>query len=149
MRLAVAAATLLAFAPAAARAEERATTKDAEGMVHQAVAFVKKEGRQKALAVFSDPKGAFSFRDLYIAAYDMEGNCLAHGQKRERVGKNFLAEKDPSGKEFVKERTEIAKKAGKGWQEYQFMNPATKKVEHKVAYFEVVDGMILMCGAYK
>jgi signal transduction histidine kinase len=149
LRLTVAVTLLLGFAPAAARADERATTKEAEAMVHQAVALVKKEGKAKAFAVFNDPKGAFTYRDLYIAAYDLEGNCLAHGQKKERIGKNYLAEKDPSGKEFVKERTELAKKDGKGWQEYQFMNPVTKKVERKVAYFEVVDGVILMCGAYK
>jgi signal transduction histidine kinase len=149
LRLTIAATMLLAFAPAAVRGDERASTKDAQGMVRQAVALVKKEGKAKAFAVFNDPKGAFTYRDLYIAAYDLEGNCLAHGQKKERVGKNYLADKDPTGKEFVKERIALAKKDGKGWQEYKFMNPVTKKVEDKVAYFEVVEGVILVCGAYK
>ena len=50
---------LILLAPAA-RAEERATTKDAERMVRKAIEYVKKEGKEKALQVFSDPKGAFT-----------------------------------------------------------------------------------------
>ncbi len=149
MRLAIAVATLVAFAPAAARAEERATTKEAEAMVHQAVAFVKKEGKQKAFAVFSDPKGAFTYRDLYIAAYDLSGKCVAHGQKKDRIGKDMLNDKDPDGKPFVAERIRIAREKGSGWQEYKVMNPATQQVEKKVAYFELVDDVILVCGAYR
>jgi hypothetical protein len=29
------------------------------------------------------------------------------------------------------------------------MNPLTKKIEEKIAYFEVVDDVIVVCGAYK
>lgn len=146
------AAALLALAvllPSTSTASDRATTKEAEAMVKKAVELLKKEGKAKALEVFSDPKGAFTYRDLYIAAYDLEGKCVAHGAKKERVGKNFLADKDADGKAFVAERIQIAKEKGKGWQEYKFLNPATKAVEHKVAYFELVDGVIVTCGAYK
>lgn len=150
--LAAVTATLTAFAlllPSAAPASDRATTKEAETMVKKAVEFIKKEGKAKALEVFSDPKGAFTYRDLYIAAYDLEGKCVAHGAKKERVGKSFIADKDADGKAFVAERVQVAKEKGKGWQEYKFMNPATKAVEQKVAYFELVDGIIITCGAYK
>jgi signal transduction histidine kinase len=146
--LAVSAVVVL-LAPAAVQAADVATTKDAEMMVHQAVAFLKKEGKAKAFAEFSDPKGRFTYRDLYVVAYDLDGNCLAHGQKKERVGKNLLEDKDPDGKLFVKERVKIAKEQGKGWQEYKFSNPATKQIEQKVAYFERVDDVIVASGAYK
>lgn len=146
-RLAAAAAALVL--PLAALAEERASTKEAEGLVHQAAAFLKKEGKDKAFAAFNDPKGPFTYRDLYIAAYDLSGTCVAHGAKKERIGKNALEEKDADGKQFVKERVELAKSAGKGWQEYKFQNPVSKKVEQKVAYLERVDDVILVCGAYK
>jgi len=148
MRTAIAVAALLSFSPLAL-AEERATTKDAETMVHRAAALLKKEGKEKAIATFNDPKGAFTYRDLYIAAYDLEGKCVAHGAKKDRVGKSFIDDKDADGKFFVKERVALAKKDGKGWQEYKFSNPATGKVESKVAYLELVDGVILVCGAYK
>jgi signal transduction histidine kinase len=143
------AAALAVVLPLAAHAEERATTKEAEGMVHQAVAFLQKEGKDKAFAAFDDPKGPFTYRDLYIAAYDLTGKCVAHGAKKERIGKIALDEKDADGKLFVKERIELAKGAGKGWQEYKFANPTSKKVEQKVAYLERVGDVILVCGAYK
>ncbi len=150
MRRTLLVAAVLAFlAPAFARAEEFATTKDAELMVHQAIAFMKKEGKQAALAAFSDPKGQFRYKDLYIMAYDLDGRCLAHGAKKERIGKLLIEERDVDGKQFVKERIEIAKKHGKGWQEYKFANPTTNKVEQKVVYFELSDGVVVVCGAYK
>jgi cytochrome c len=149
MRKLIVLAALAALAPLAAHAQGRATTKDAERMVHKAAEFLKKEGKLKALQVFNDPKGPFTYQDLYMIAYDLEGNCLAHGANKARVGKNFLHDKDPDGKEFVRERVEIAKNQGKGWQEYRYLNPSNNKVEVKVAYIELVDGVILICGAYK
>ncbi len=150
MRKLTAVASLLALALAVpARSEEYATTKDAEQLVRRAAAFLKKEGREKALAAFQDRKGAFVYRDLYVFAYTLDGICMAHPTKPERVGKNNLKDKDPDGKEFVRERIEIVKRDGKGWQEYKFHNPATDRVEQKVAYFELVDGLLLVSGAYK
>lgn len=133
----------------AAWAADRASTKEAELMVHKAVAFLQQNGKEKALAAFSDPQGIFAYRDLYITAYDLDGKCVAHGQKKDRVGKNLLADKDADGKAFVAERIQLAKEKGKGWQEYKFMNPATKQVEQKVAYFEKAGDVVISCGAYR
>jgi signal transduction histidine kinase len=149
MRKLAALAALTLLVPVASRAEEYATTKDAALMVRHAVAFLKKEGKEKAFAEFNDPKGRFTYRDLYIMVYDLNGKCVSHGAKKERIGKDFLEEKDVDGKQFVKERVEIAKRNGKGWQEYKFQNPLTKRVEQKVAYFERVGDVIVLCGAYK
>ncbi|HTN51581.1 MAG TPA: cache domain-containing protein [Anaeromyxobacter sp.] len=148
-KIAALALAILAI-PLAARAEERASTRDAELMVHKAVEFYKKVGREKALAAFSDPKGAFTYRDIYITAFDFEGKCLAHGANASRVGKNFIHETDVDGKNWHVERIKIAKEKGKGWVEYKFPNPAKGgEVEQKVAYFEAIDGVILTCGAYR
>ncbi|HET6413043.1 MAG TPA: cache domain-containing protein [Anaeromyxobacter sp.] len=149
MRLLLASVLLVALAGGAAAADERATTKEAELLVKKAIDYYQKNGKDKAFAAFSDPQGPFVFRDLYIAAYDLNGKCVAHGQKKERIGKNLLADKDPDGKAFVAERIEVAKEKGSGWQEYKFMNPATKQVEQKVAYFERVDDFVIACGAYR
>jgi signal transduction histidine kinase len=150
MRALTAAALALAVLFAApSRAQETATTKDAELLVHNAAAFLKKEGKAKAFAEFSNPKGRFTYRDLYVMAYDMTGTCLAHGQTKERIGKNFMNEKDVDGKEFIKERFRIVKEHGKGWQDYKYTNPLTKKTEQKTAYFERVDDVVLVSGAYK
>jgi signal transduction histidine kinase len=149
MRKLAVAAALAVLLPLAAAAQEYATTKDAELLVRRAAAFLKAEGKEKALPIFSDPKGQFAYRDLYVTVYDMEGRCLAHGQKKERVGKLFIDDKDVDGKPFIRERLEIVKAHGKGWQEYKFMNPLTKTIEQKVAYFEKAGDVVIMAGAYK
>lgn len=134
----------LAFAFAA----QAAGTKDeAKAFVKQAVADFKAEGQ----AVFAkitakDPK--YVKDDLYVMVYDMTGKCVAHGANAKQVGKDLIGLKDPDGKEFVKERIEIAKTKGSGWQEYKFSNPVTKKIEPKVAYLEKVGDYIFLCGAY-
>ena len=125
------------------------TPKDAERVVKGAVSRIKKVGKEKAFVAFNDPNGSFSYRDLYVAVYDFSGKCLAHGADRSRIGTVFIDDKDVDGKLFVRERLAKAKADGKGWQDYKFMNPVTKKVEAKTSYFEVVDDVIVVCGAYK
>jgi len=148
MRTLAAAALLCLTSPALVLAEDRATTKDAEQMVHKAVGFLKANGKEKALATFSDPKGAFTYLDLYVFALDRDGNVRAHGTRKDFIGKNHLAFKDADGKAFNREMLETAKRDGKGWVEYKMQNPISGKVEQKVAYFELVDGLVVGCGAF-
>ncbi len=93
-------------------AAEKGTKAEAEAMVRKAVAFMKANGKDKALAEFSNPKGQFVDRDLYIFVYDLNGKCVAHGANRKMIGIDLMAMKDPDGKEYVKERVEIAKTKG-------------------------------------
>lgn len=135
---------------AAAAAEERiqATTKEAEMMVHKAVELVKKEGEEKAIAVFNDSKGPFTYLDLYVFALDLDGKVVAHGKNPAFVGRNDT--KDAKSKYgFAARVLEIGKGPGKGWLEYEIENPVSHKVERKVAYVERVGGLIISCGVFK
>jgi signal transduction histidine kinase len=132
-----------------ALAAEFGTPAQAEAMVKKAVAEIKASGKEKAFAEISNPKGKFIDRDLYVFVYDMSGKCVAHGFNQKMIGKELIDMKDPDGKFYVKERVEIAKTKGKGWQDYKFTNPLSKKVENKTAYIEKVDDLIVGCGAYK
>jgi len=145
----VAITAALTLLPAAAKAEERATTKEAEMMVHQAVAFLKKEGPEKALGVFSDPKGVFTYRDLYIYVLDVKGVMRAHGSHPEFVGKDQMQRKDADGKFMTKDAIELAKAKGSGWLDYKWQNPVTGQVENKVAYVELVGDLVVGCGAFR
>ena len=131
-----------------ALAAEFGTEEEAKAMVKKAIAYVKEVGKEKALAEFSNLKGKFIDRDLYIFVYDLNGTVLAHGQNPKLIGKNLYNVKDADGKEYVKERIELVKAKGSGWQEYKFMNPITKKIERKRAYVELYQDMIIGCGAY-
>ena len=117
-------------------------------MVKKAVAFYKTNGKDKAFAEISNPHGQFVKQDLYVFVYDMSGKCVAHGFNKALIGKDLIAMQDSSGVFFVKERIELVQAKGKGWQNYKYTNPTTKKIEPKRAYIEKVDNYVFGCGAY-
>lgn len=125
------------------------TKAEAEGMVKKAIAFAKAQGTDKALAEISKPDGAFTKGALYVFVYDLQGKVRAHGQNPKLVDKDMLDAKDPDGVAYVKERIALVKAKGKGWQDYKFSNPTTKKIENKTAYVELHDNLIFGCGVYK
>ena len=129
-------------------ASDHATPAEAEAMVKKAVAYMKKNGKDKALAEFNKPNGQFVDRDLYVTVYDFQGNNLAHINPK-MVGKNMMELRDPDGKPHIKERIEMAKKQDSGWHDFKYMNPVSKQVEPKTMYFERVGDLIVAAGAYK
>jgi len=128
---------------------EKATAREAEAMVKKAVAFIKANGKDRAFAEFNNRNGKFTEKDLYITVCDLSGKCLAHGQNVKLVGKDLSELKDADRKSFFKERIEIAKAKGKGWQDYKFTNPLTKTIEQKSTYFEKYEDLIIAGGIYK
>jgi len=133
----------------AASAADRGTPTEAEALVKKAIAYIKANGKDRAFAEFSNLKGQFVDRDLYITVYDMNGKCLAHGQNAKMVGKDLIDLTDADNKPFIKERIQIAKTKGKGWQDYKFTNPLNKKIEPKTMYIEQYEDVIVGAGAYK
>jgi cytochrome c len=131
-----------------ASAEERATVPEAEAMVKKAIDFYRKNGPEKALAEFSNPKGRFVDRDLYVTVYALDGKCLAHINERV-LGKNMWDQRDIDGKYFTRERLEAAKSQPSGWQDFKFFNPVTKKIEPKRQYWERHDDLVFATGAYR
>ncbi len=130
-------------------AADYGTAAEAEALVKKAIAFVKASGKEKGFAEISNPKGKFVDRDLYVFVYDLTGKCVAHGFNQKMIGKDLIDMKDPDGKFYVKERVEIAKTKGSGWQDYMFTNPTTRKLEHKKAYIEKFENYVVGCGIYK
>ncbi len=132
-----------------AGAGEQGSKEEAVSMVKKAIDYIKANGNEKAFEEISNPKGIFVDRDLYVVVYDMNAKCLAHGQKKNMVGKELIDFKDTDGKEFMKERVELMKKQTTAWQDYKFMNPQSKKVEPKSMYIERFGDLIVGCGIYK
>lgn len=130
-------------------AAEYGTPSEAEALVKKGIAYYKANGKEKAFSEVNNPKGQFTDRDLYLFVYDINGKCVAHGFNPKMIEKDLIEMKDPDGKLFVKERIEIVKAKGKGWQDYKFTNPVSKKIENKTAYIERVDDLIFGSGAYK
>jgi len=126
-----------------------ADREDAKALVQRASAYVKYQGREKAIAEISTPKGMFDKGELYVFAYDLQGVMLAHPKNPALIGQNLIAVPDTEGKLFRKEIVERAKSQGSGWVDYVYLNPETNKQEHKTTYFQKVGDIILCCGVYK
>lgn len=139
----------MGVAAALAETTDHGTKEEAVAMVKKAIEYIKANGNDKAFQEFSNPKGMFVDRDLYVVVYDMNGKCLAHGQKKNMIGKDLIDFKDTDGKEFMKERVELMKKQSTAWQDYKFMNPVSKKIEPKSMYIERFGDLIVGCGIYK
>ena len=132
-----------------ALAATSASKDEAVAMVKKAVAAIKSEGPKKAYAEIDDPKGPFVDRDLYLTVVNMDGVVLAHGADKARIGVNVLHDKDVDGKEFVKERMDLAKTKPSFWQNYKFMNPVTKQIEPKQMYCERLNDTVVCGGVYQ
>ena len=122
---------------------------DAKTLVKKAVAYVKYQGKEKAIAEISKPRGMFDKGETYVFAYDLQGIMIAHPKNPALIGKNLIAVPDSEGKLFRKEIVELAKSKGSGWVDYMYLNPETNEQEHKTTYIYKVGDIILCCGAYK
>ncbi|MDD0840763.1 cache domain-containing protein [Curvibacter sp. HBC61] len=123
----------------------------AEALVDKALATLKSQGKDAALAEFNKPDGAFVDGELYIYAYDLEGNCLALGANPKLVGKNLIELKSSNGIYQIKELIAQIKAKGVAHVEAEFTNPLTKKVQPKVLVAKRVPGadMFVGSGVYK
>ena len=136
---------LVATSGAATKPEE------AKALVDKAVAYVHKVGTEKAFKEFNDPNGPWVKGELYILAYDYQGNNLVLGANPKMNGKNLWDIKSPDGKFVVRDFVEMVKTKGNGWVDYQWSNPESKKIEPKTTYVTKVPGLeaIIGCGIYK
>jgi cytochrome c len=127
-----------------------APTKDeVVAQVKKAVEFYKANGREKALAEMNNKDGQFAKGEDYVDVHDMNGVCVAHPVSPGIVGLNRMDQADPSGKQFIKEIVEAAKTKPNGWITYQRKNPVSGKIEKKLAYWQVQDGLIFKAGTYE
>lgn len=143
------ASAILGFAAAASAAPEHASADDAVNMVKRVIAYMKANGKEKTIQEVNNLKGQFRDRDLYVTINDMNAKTLAHGANAKMQGKDLIDLKDADGKLFMRERLELVKKNGKGWQDYKFVNPTTGQIEPKAMYFERYEDLIVNCGIYK
>jgi methyl-accepting chemotaxis protein len=125
------------------------TADEAVELVKKAVNAIKENGRQETFTDISNPLGGYTDRDLYVVVYDINGKNHAHGANPKLIGQDLINAKDGAGNPFVRDRVEIAKTQGSGWQNYSFMNPISKQIEPKSMYLEKCDDLIVGCGIYK
>lgn len=133
-------------------AADKATADQAVALVKTGVAYVKTNGKEKALAAFNDTHGQFVKGELYLFVYSTNGDGinLAHGQNPKMVGKPLINLKDNDGVELIREATKIANSPeGKGWINYNWPNSVSGAVEAKKSYIERVGDIWIGCGIYR
>ena len=138
----------LAMSFGAQAADPRASKDEAVAFVKKAVDYIKQNGKEKAFAEFSKPKGQFVDRELYIAVLDLNGVMLAHGANPKLIGKSLLEIKDVHGKAFVREQVEVAKTKGSGWVDFEWVNPVSQKMEPRSTYLERTGDYFVLSGVY-
>lgn len=120
-------------------AHQTATKDEMVAFVKEAVAYAKANGKEKALAEFSDRNGSFFRGVLYIYAYDYNGTTIAHPVNPEKIGVNRLQEPDADGMWFISKLREAAYN-NTGFATYTYINPVhNNTVERKLGYVEKVD----------
>jgi len=109
----------------------------------------KVEDCEKAIAELNRRDGAFAKGMDYVDVHDLNGVCVAHPVSPDVVGQNRLDVADMHGKHFIKEIVDAAKTHPDGWVTYMRENPNTGQIEHKIAYWQMHDGLIFKAGTYQ
>ena len=117
--------------------------------VNRAVEFYRANGREKTLAEMNKRDGLFAKGMDYVDVHDLNGVCVAHPVSPDVVGQNRLSVADMHGKRFIKEIVDAAKTQPDGWVTYMRENPNNGKIEKKIAYWVVRDGLIFKAGTYE
>ncbi len=118
---------------------------EAIALAEKAAAHVKTVGVEKAMADFNNKEGEFVYGAFYVWSNDFDGVITAHPIKPSLMGKNVYKMKDSNGVQLFKEFIDVAKSKGKGWVNYVWPHPVTKKMANKSSY--VIDaGSNLLVG---
>lgn len=118
------------------------TTEEVVALVKQTKAAIEENALQ-TFARINRAEHPYKNKDnpsLYVFVFDTDLTVVAHAIKTKVVGKNVKGKPDVKGKKFRDEMLEIAQKDGSGWVDYYFLNPKSKKTEHKTAYIELAVG---------
>lgn len=107
--------------------------------VESAVEYARVNGKEKALAEFSDPNGSFVRGELYIYAYDFNNVALAHPFDPDKIGVSRMDELDAFGNPYTRQFTDAANN-GSGFVRFYYVNPAhNRTIESKLGYVMKVD----------
>jgi cytochrome c len=148
MRYSVFTAALLFIALTNTVGAQAATPEEAKAFSERAAAYIKQVGEEKAFSDFTRPDGGFVQGELYVFCYDRDGVNKEHGNNPLFVGKNLLHIKDPDGKEANLEILKTGFEQGRGWVDFKWPNPMTKKIQRKSAYVIRTNDVVCGVGYY-
>ncbi len=102
--------------------------------VEKAYEFAQVNGKEAALKEFNNRTGRFGDGELYIFAYDTEGNTLALPFQPEIIGTNRWNTTDANGTPFIQQLIAVAQSGG-GFVHYFYPDPADNfRIKPKISY---------------
>jgi len=139
---------VLATLPVSAARADRPTKDEVVTVVRQAIEFYKVHGRRRALAELNRRDGRFARGEDYVDVHDLQGVCRAQPLEPELVGTSRMSDVDAEGRYWIRDLLRAAAKSSAGWIRYLHTNPVTHKVQDKLSYWQVYDGLIFKAGLY-
>lgn len=128
---------------------QQGSAEEAKALVQRCVAQHRRSASRAAfLRDITDPTGSFFDRDMYVFVLDRDGTYLAYGGNPAKVGTRVqdIAGVDGNGLlAAIKAKADVES----GWVEYDITNPLTGRVQGKMSYVQLLDGMYAGCGVYK
>jgi polar amino acid transport system substrate-binding protein len=128
------------------------STRTVEAMVafvEKAYVYAREQGRKVALAEFNKREGRFVDGELYIFAYDLEGNTLALPFQPDLLGKNRWNDTDANGTPVFQEIIRTAQSGG-GFVHYSYPDPEDHRIKPKLSYVMMVDrSWVIGSGIYR
>lgn len=129
---------------------QQGTADEAVELVRRAVAHCREVGLAQGLRDISAPDSAFRDRDLYVSGHDDRHVlvCLSAASTTRTLGSDESGLLDGAGMAVVRRIVEVGR-AGGGWFDYTFRNPASGELAPKTSYVERHEGINFLCGVYK
>ena len=131
----------------------RSTEAQAFALLTEAQAYIVQNGMEKAFVEFNRLDSPFNVKsemnpngDLYLYTVDFEGYQAVHGKNPKIRGKFMLEMQDKNKVSIIKEMAAQCKRERKGTLAYEWPNPITDIVEHKVGIHERIPGTEICLG---
>ncbi len=124
------------------------TADEAFALVKKATALFRIAGMDVLQRITTDAEKQFSDRDMYVFAFDRQGQYRAFAGNESKLEVNLLKVPGLDGRKLVDDAFALPDKGG--WVDYSIENPVTKRVEWKSSYIErISDDVVIGCGVYK
>jgi methyl-accepting chemotaxis protein len=128
---------------------QQGSAEEAVELVNRAVAQRRRRASLQAFVrAVTDPAQGFYDRDMYVFVLDDEGTYLSFGGNPAKVGTRVQDIPGIDGQGLVDDIIAQARREP-GWVEYDINNPTTGRVQTKMSFVQLVDGLYVGCGVYR
>ncbi len=121
---------------------------EARTLVKKAISLFSIYGMDLLNRVTEDPEKIYSDRDMYVFAFDRQGQYRAFAGNAAKLSVNLFHVPGLDGRKLVEDAFSLPDKGG--WVDYAIENPLLNRIELKISYIErISDDIVLGCGVYK